>query len=217
MKTTRTLLAGATAIVAATVTALVMNGTVSASAIDNAPIQNVSTVTNAAEPTAQNEVNYLSSAFTVLEEQFPGRELSTVSASLSPEDLARNSSFTVVDSQGTTYAWDAGTGAFVEDSSATVWPLTEDERPFTPEQISWDALLQQTKTAPALFDDSSLIIGSVRIFAPMGQAVTAADVTFTSAEPELKPSMTFTLDGDLIGVSCPAGKGCNWLATAAQR
>lgn len=205
MKTTRTLVTGVIAMAVAAITFLVMNGTVYASASHN------DTDTS---PTEQNEQSYLQPAIAGLKRQFAHQELATVSVNFSLENVAADSSFTVVDASGTTYVWSAGDGRFVEDHAATVWPLEEGERAFTPEQISWDALLQRAHAAPSRFGDPSLIIGSLRIFASMGQAVTATDISFTSADPELKPSMTLTLDGKLIGVSCPAGTGCEWLDAA---
>lgn len=215
-------IATASAVASMALSVLIMNTseTVSASTSDNeftaTPISaggiDESGKENAS-PWTKDQLDLLEPAINELQTQFADRTIVTVSTYFSLEKVSA-SSITVTDNDGRVYVWNAGRSTFVEDASRETIVMDGTERTFAPSQVSWDAVIDRIGKAAGLFDDASLVTGSLLVSANTGEVVPSVDVKFTSADPTLKPTMTLTFDAKLIGVECWSGKGCDWLNEA---
>jgi hypothetical protein len=163
-----------------------------------------------ASPWTNEQLDLFESAVGKLQTQFADRSIVTLSTYFSLENVSA-SSIVVTDNDGRVYAWDVARDTYVEDTSREPIVMDGTERTFAPSQVSWEAVIDRIDKAAELFDDTSLVTGSLLASANTGDVVPSVDVKFTSAVPALKPAMTLTFDAKLIGVECWTGRGCDWL------
>jgi hypothetical protein len=199
---------------AGVISAVITGGPVFATVFDQPAVSSdADTAAGSSEATGSfttKQRDQLTAAFVQLQTQFAGHSLYNVSVYF-PLSTDSYSPVRVTEFDGSQFAWSTEKGAFVSESPDELVASDYSAQAFTIGELSLDVVLQRIDRAQAFFDDPTLVVGSVFVTGAVGDAVASVDVRFTSEEPELKPSVTFDHSGAVIGVLCPAGKGCDAL------